>query len=219
MKSITALAVLIGLGTTAVADEIQYLPPGPKSAFTDAENAPKSASIGSDESNSGRTRPPAYYLEDDVQYFPVGPEFRLSREAQAIEEAKLKQALEESNAAAVDESHDAGLPHWPFLMSEKAREIERNLGLDVAEDEHRNRIEVGFTVDGNVGATLQLTLVDEDRGIHVENLTLPVTLLLRPRTGGTAAFATWSVKRLDAFKLRLDLRPERRAARTNTTRN
>ncbi len=31
----------------------------------------------------GQTLPSAYYLKDDVQYFPAGPEFKLSREAAA----------------------------------------------------------------------------------------------------------------------------------------
>jgi hypothetical protein len=35
----------------------------------------------------GQTLPSAYYLKDDVQYFPAGPEFKLTREAAAIREA------------------------------------------------------------------------------------------------------------------------------------
>lgn len=31
----------------------------------------------------GQTLPSAYYLKDDIQYFPAGPEFKLSREAAA----------------------------------------------------------------------------------------------------------------------------------------
>ena len=31
----------------------------------------------------GQTLPSPYYLNDDVQYFPPGPEFKLSREAAA----------------------------------------------------------------------------------------------------------------------------------------
>jgi hypothetical protein len=31
----------------------------------------------------GQTLPSAYYLQDDVQYFPTGPEFKLAREAAA----------------------------------------------------------------------------------------------------------------------------------------
>jgi len=32
----------------------------------------------------GQTLPSPYYLTDDVQYFPPGPEFRLSQEAAAM---------------------------------------------------------------------------------------------------------------------------------------
>jgi hypothetical protein len=31
----------------------------------------------------GQTLPSAYYLQDDVQYHPTGPEFKLAREAAA----------------------------------------------------------------------------------------------------------------------------------------
>ena len=33
----------------------------------------------------GQTLPSPYYLYDDVQYFPAGPEFKLAREAAAME--------------------------------------------------------------------------------------------------------------------------------------
>lgn len=33
---------------------------------------------------AGMTLPSPYYLSDDVQYFPAGPEFKLSREAAAM---------------------------------------------------------------------------------------------------------------------------------------
>ena len=36
----------------------------------------------------GTTMPSAYYLRDDVQYFQKGPEFKLSREAAALKEAR-----------------------------------------------------------------------------------------------------------------------------------
>ena len=39
----------------------------------------------------GQTLPSAYYLRDDVQYFPAGPEFRLSNQVRALEEYKLQQ--------------------------------------------------------------------------------------------------------------------------------
>lgn len=31
----------------------------------------------------GQTLPSPYYLQDDIQYFPAGPEFKLSKEAAA----------------------------------------------------------------------------------------------------------------------------------------
>ncbi len=33
----------------------------------------------------GQTLPSGYYLSDDVQYFPAGPEFQLSNEAAAMD--------------------------------------------------------------------------------------------------------------------------------------
>jgi hypothetical protein len=32
----------------------------------------------------GQTLPSPYYMQDDVQYFPPGPEFKLAREAAAM---------------------------------------------------------------------------------------------------------------------------------------
>ena len=39
----------------------------------------------------GQTLPSAYYLDDDVQYFPAGPEFPLAREA-AVQKAYTAEA-------------------------------------------------------------------------------------------------------------------------------
>lgn len=39
----------------------------------------------------GQTLPSAWYLRDDVQFFPAGPEFKLSRQVEALEEYKLRQ--------------------------------------------------------------------------------------------------------------------------------
>lgn len=39
----------------------------------------------------GQTLPSPWYLTDDIQYFPAGPEFKLSREAAAIQEAKARE--------------------------------------------------------------------------------------------------------------------------------
>lgn len=39
----------------------------------------------------GQTLPSGYYLRDDVQYFPAGPEFKLTNQVRALEEYKLQQ--------------------------------------------------------------------------------------------------------------------------------
>jgi hypothetical protein len=39
----------------------------------------------------GQTLPSAYYLKDDIQYFPHGPEFKLTNEVQALEQYKIEQ--------------------------------------------------------------------------------------------------------------------------------
>ena len=41
------------------------------------------ASTGCQVTESGQTLPSGYYIQDDIQYFPPGPEFKLSREAAA----------------------------------------------------------------------------------------------------------------------------------------
>ena len=42
----------------------------------------------------GQTLPSPYYMSDDVQYFPPGPEFKLEREAAAMQEYTQEQALQ-----------------------------------------------------------------------------------------------------------------------------
>ncbi len=42
----------------------------------------------------GQTLPSPYYMSDDVQYFPAGPEFKLSNEAAAMRARKA--AMEQS---------------------------------------------------------------------------------------------------------------------------
>ena len=44
----------------------------------------------------GQTLPSAYYMEDDVQYFAPGPEFKLSREAAALKAAREEAALQQT---------------------------------------------------------------------------------------------------------------------------
>ena len=39
----------------------------------------------------GQTLPSAYYLDDDVQLFPAGPEFKLTNTVRAMEEYRLQQ--------------------------------------------------------------------------------------------------------------------------------
>lgn len=50
-----------------------------------------SSLVGCQTTVGGQTLPSAYYLRDDLQYFPPGPEFKLTRQVQAIEEWKLRQ--------------------------------------------------------------------------------------------------------------------------------
>ena len=45
----------------------------------------------------GQTLPSAYYLQDDIQYFPAGPEFKLSKEAAA--QKAYKKEMKEQDAA------------------------------------------------------------------------------------------------------------------------
>lgn len=45
----------------------------------------------------GQTLPSAYYLQDDIQYFPAGPEFKLSKEAAA--QKAYRKEMKERDAA------------------------------------------------------------------------------------------------------------------------
>lgn len=51
------------------------------------------ATTGCQMSIGGQTLPSAYYLKDDIQYFPKGPEFKLSREAAALKQAAAAQSV------------------------------------------------------------------------------------------------------------------------------
>ena len=44
---------------------------------------------------AGMTLPSPYYLSDDLQYFPAGPEFKLSNEAAAMKAYKAEALNEE----------------------------------------------------------------------------------------------------------------------------
>ena len=50
------------------------------------------ASTGCQVDIGGQTLPSAYYLQDDIQYFPAGPEFKLSKEAAALKAYKKELA-------------------------------------------------------------------------------------------------------------------------------
>lgn len=43
----------------------------------------------------GQTLPSPYYMTDDVQYYPPGPEFKLEREAAALRQARAEQNLQQ----------------------------------------------------------------------------------------------------------------------------
>jgi hypothetical protein len=42
---------------------------------------------------AGQTLPSPYYLYDDIQYFPAGPEFPLTNEAAAMKAFKAEEEL------------------------------------------------------------------------------------------------------------------------------
>jgi hypothetical protein len=97
---------------------------------------------------AGQTRPSPYYLRDDVQFFPVGPESVL--------------VAAETPAAA---------------------------------DGDRYRLNLGIGFHDKVGLTVTLSFSDRDRQIDIRNVTLPMTLLVRPRANGLVAFAKWSLEK------------------------
>ena len=51
------------------------------------------ATTGCQVSVNGQTLPSPYYLQDDVQYFPAGPEFKLPNEAAALRAARAEEKL------------------------------------------------------------------------------------------------------------------------------
>lgn len=53
------------------------------------------ASTGCQSDVAGQTLPSPYYLSDDLQYFPAGPEFKLSNEAAAMKRFAAEAAGEE----------------------------------------------------------------------------------------------------------------------------
>jgi hypothetical protein len=53
-----------------------------------------SSSSGCQVSVAGQTLPSPYYLYDDVQYFPAGPENKLSNETAALKKARDEAKLQ-----------------------------------------------------------------------------------------------------------------------------
>jgi hypothetical protein len=51
------------------------------------------SATGCQSSLNGQTLPSAYYLQDDIQYFPKGPEFLLPREAAALQAARAQEKI------------------------------------------------------------------------------------------------------------------------------
>ena len=49
------------------------------------------AATGCQTNVGGQTMPSAYYLRDDVQYYPVGPEDKIYNERKALAEYKIQQ--------------------------------------------------------------------------------------------------------------------------------
>ncbi len=57
------------------------------------------SSVGCLQTNvGGQTLPSAYYLDDDVQYFPTGPETKLSNQIRALERYKVEREVLNSDA-------------------------------------------------------------------------------------------------------------------------
>ena len=49
------------------------------------------STTGCQVSIGGQTLPSPYYMNDDIQYFPRGPEFKLQNEAAALKEARAEE--------------------------------------------------------------------------------------------------------------------------------
>jgi hypothetical protein len=52
------------------------------------------SATGCQSSINGQTLPSPYYLQDDIQYFPSGPEFKLPLEAAALRAARAEEKLD-----------------------------------------------------------------------------------------------------------------------------
>lgn len=51
------------------------------------------SATGCQVSTNGQTLPSPYYLQDDIQYFPSGPEFKLPIEAAALRAALAEEKM------------------------------------------------------------------------------------------------------------------------------
>ncbi len=51
------------------------------------------SATGCQVSTNGQTLPSPYYLQDDIQYFPSGPEFKLPIEAAALRAARAEEKM------------------------------------------------------------------------------------------------------------------------------
>ena len=51
------------------------------------------STTGCQVSVGGQTLPSPYFLDDDIQYFPRGPEFKLTREAAALKAARANASV------------------------------------------------------------------------------------------------------------------------------
>ena len=51
-------------------------------------------STGCQSSYGGQTLPSAYFLDDDIQYFPSGPENKLQRETAALKAARAESGID-----------------------------------------------------------------------------------------------------------------------------
>lgn len=58
----------------------------------------------------GQTLPSPYYLDDDIQYFPAGPEFKLPNEAAALKADAEQQRLETRQSAVPTKVTSGGRP-------------------------------------------------------------------------------------------------------------
>ena len=59
-----------------------------------------SAATGCQGTVGGQTLPSAYYLRDDIQFFPAGPESLLTNQERALEEYRLqRQTLQQGNVS------------------------------------------------------------------------------------------------------------------------